>query len=146
MLSCPFSLLQSGIVPQSFLNFSVSRYFWRLQTSYFVKYPSVWVCLIYVPEIRLRWCIFVRNITEATCSFHCTLKGSAQFLFVTLLETVNRDCLLKVMSTRFPYCKITHSLFMISMWEMVVSDYVISCFLSISHPLVLASIYASWRN
>lgn len=24
---------------------SVSRYFWRLQAGYFIKYPSVWVCL-----------------------------------------------------------------------------------------------------
>lgn len=44
IMSCLFSLLQSGAVAQFFLDFMTLQYFRRLKASYLVDSPSIWVC------------------------------------------------------------------------------------------------------
>lgn len=68
----------------SFPRFSWSLYFWKLQASYVVESPSVWVHQSsLMTRFRLR--IFSRSITEAVSCSYYVLLGDTLFWFVPLV-------------------------------------------------------------
>lgn len=61
----------------SFFNFHGLDNF--ILSSYFMEYPSVWICCWFL-MITVRLCIFDRNITDVQlCSSCCILSGGTRF-------------------------------------------------------------------
>lgn len=86
--------------------------FWKLWASYFIEYPSVWLCWWFL-VIRFRLYIFDRNITDVLlCSSCCILSDGTWFQFVSFQFVPSKWR--SLLSTRLLHLKVTHIPFVIA--------------------------------
>lgn len=93
--SCHVSLASFSL--EKFLSLCLRHWrFWRKLVNYFVRCPSIWVCLMLLHQImytfnfkllKFKVCVFDKNITKMMCSQRVVLEDTCQFIPLLLIVT-----------------------------------------------------------
>lgn len=104
-MSCPFSRLRSGAVPQCFLDFINLQSFWRLKASYWVESPSIWVCRV-LPHTEIQVMCLWQECRRRDAAFLSLPPPRWQVIFLCAI-TCPLDHLTQGLSARLLHGKVT---------------------------------------